>query len=329
MKAIVTCRKGFLGQKLAHRLLAMGFNVTVLGQNSLRNMERDTRGIHYLPIDLEDENGVSKACQKQDYVFHCGEAHWGSEEHLFNVNVQGTRNILEGCKQHAVKRLIYVSTPNLYFDHQERLNISETDPLPSTLCDSYVKTKWLAEQEIDKASAEGLQIITLRPGGIFGPGDKVSYLLSLIEANKCKRLPLINQGKALVDLTYVENFVDALVLCMDSPKHTLGKKYNISNGQPLEFNGLIQCLFENIGQSYHTMHLPYFLAYRFGWAMEAISRYFLNYKEPLFTRSSISLIAKSQTLNIMAAVRDLGYRPKISIEEGIEHFANWWKATQE
>src|SRR5690606_3825206 len=111
----------------------------------------------------------------------------GKYSDFYNSNVIGTRNIVEGSRRHQVGRLIYVSTPSLYFDYTDRWNLSESAPLPRKPVNAYAATKRRAEEEVEPAFAAGLPVITIRPRAIFGPGDQ-TILPRLLLANQKGRL---------------------------------------------------------------------------------------------------------------------------------------------
>lgn len=329
MRMLVTGGTGFVGQKLAHRLLGSGHEVFAMGRNETVGNLLEKVGITFLKIDLSDEAAVIAACEKIDYVFHCGafSSPWGDYEPFYKSNVLGTIHVIQGCKVHRVKRLIHVSTPSIYFQYGDRIDVKEEYPLPEQFANYYAETKYLAEKEIDKAHHEGIPVITIRPRAIFGPGD-TAIIPRLIKVNEEKFIPLIHEGKAQLDLTYVENVVDALILCMNSPKETLGGKYNISNGEQVQLKEILETLFEKLDMPFHYKKVPFGLAFRLAQLLEWISQTFQNGKEPLLTKYTVSVISKTQTLNIEKAKRELGYVPKISVNEGIELYAKWWKKQQ-
>lgn len=327
MNVLVTGATGFLGQKLAFRLKKIGYHVTALGRNEEIGTHLNQAGIQFIPSSLEDKKKISELCQKQDYVFHSGalSSPWGKYQDFFNSNVIGTQNIIEGCKRANVKRLIHVSTPSLYFHYDERLDVKESAPLPEAFVNDYAKTKYLAELEIDRAFQEGLPTITIRPRALFGPGDN-AILPRLIKVCEKGVFPKIGDGSVEVDITYVENVVDALILCMNSGEHTLGEKYNITNGVRVNLYEIIEEVMGQLGKSVKYKKISFNKAFLFAKILERASTLFLGGKEPILTRYSVSVLSKSQTLNIEKAKQDLGYVPRISIEEGIRHFVEWWKA---
>lgn len=326
MKTLITGATGFLGGALARRLHGMGWDVTALGRNPRALAALNAEGIRTLQADLADEAAIRAACQGQEIVFHSGalSAPWGRGEGFYRANVLGTRHVVRGCQDANVQRLLHVSTPSIYFRYEPRLNVRETDPLPAKPVNEYARTKLLAEAEVDRAHADGLPVVTIRPRAIFGPGD-TTILPRLIQRLASGRLPVIGDGKNIADLSYVENVVDALLLCAESPKSTLGKKYNITNGQPVVLWDMVRKVAAALGYPPPRGHIPYRIADAFAGLLEMTHRLLPSQPEPPLTRYTVGVIANSTTLDISAARRDLGYHPRISVEEGFEKFIDWWK----
>ncbi|MED1802729.1 NAD-dependent epimerase/dehydratase family protein [Brevibacillus porteri] len=325
-RVLVTGATGFLGQKLATRLHEMGYEVTAQGRDERIGRELQEQGIRFLRADLRDREAMLKACRDQDIVHHAAafSSPWGTYRDMYETNVTGTIHVIDGCKQHGIERLVHVSTPSIYFAFDDKLGIREDEPMPVRFANTYAQTKYQAELEVDKAFLAGLPTITIRPRALFGPGDN-AILPRLIRANEKKFVPLIDGGKAIIDLTYVENVVDALILCMDSPAYTLGQAYNITNGEPVTMIEVLSDVFRRLGVPLKTRELPYWKAYAAAWVLETLSKTVLGYREPVLTRYSVGVLAKSQTLDISKAKRDLGYEPRVSIARGIETFTDWWR----
>lgn len=325
MKALVTGGTGFLGGALTRRLHSMGWDVTALGRNISKLDQLESEGIHAIQLDLKDKNAMAAACRNQEVVFHCAAfpSPWGNFEKFYQANVIGTRNVIQGCEEHKVKRLVHVSTPSLYFGYSSRMNVKETDALPEPIS-NYSATKILAEEEVDKAFANGLATITIRPRGIFGPGDTV-ISPRLIPRLQSGRLPMIGDGENVVDLTYIENVVDALLLCAESPINTLGKKYNISNGEPIKLWDWLKKICDELGFRHPKIKISSPVAHGLAAALEAAYTLIPTHPEPPLTRMAVNMIANSTTLDITNAKNELGYQPKISMDEGFDKFMQWWK----
>lgn len=321
MKALVTGGTGFLGKALSFRLQKLGFDVTVLGRNAQICRQLEENNFRVLKSELSDSKQIINICKSINYVFHCGalSAPWGKYQDFYSANVLGTKNIVQGCMLHNVDRLIHVSTSSIYFDFKDKRNIAESDNLPRKAVNAYVKTKLLAENEIDLAYQQGLSVITIRPRGIFGPGD-TAILPRLIKTHEAMPIPIFKNGHVLVDMTYVENVIDALILCINAPKAALGEKFNVTNDEPMYIIDLLENLFMKLGVKCKNKSVNYFLANLTASMLEHFYRLFKSNKEPPFTRYTLGLLAKDQTFNIAKAKSILGYKPKASIDEGLNYY---------
>lgn len=325
MRALVTGATGFVGGALARRLHGLGWQVVGLGRNAEVGKQLTAAGITFLRGDLGDAATVTAACRGREIVFHCGarSSPWGRAADFYTANVVGTRNVLAGCREANVGRLVHVSTPSIYFGLRgpmaARMNVVEDAPLPPHPANAYVQSKRLAEQLVDQAFREGLPVITLRPRAIFGPGD-TAILPRLLDRLRTGRLAVIGDGKNLTDLTYIDNVVDALLHCAESPVSTLGKKYNLSNGEPVLLWEMVRRLCTTLGYTFPQRRLSFTTAYALAWGMEMICERLPGYPEPPLTRYTVGVLAHSATLDIGAARRELNYTPRICIDEGFARY---------
>jgi len=324
--ALVTGATGFLGQHVCLRLQRMGWNVTGLGRNEAAGLALASQGIRFVQADLQDEDAVVRACSGQDIVFHCGalSSLWGPYRSFHAANVEGTRNIVAGSQKHGVRRLIHISTPSIYFRYKDRFGVRETDPLPAKPINAYAATKLQAEQIVFQAFAEGLPGLILRPRAIFGPMDRTLFP-RLLQANDTRGIPLFRGGNVTLDLTYVDNLVDAMLLATEAPQDALGLAYNITNGEPALLKDVLAELFSALGIPLRTRVIPYPVAYGAAALMEVSHRLLPVLGEPPLTRYSTTVLARNQTLDISLAREKLGYAPRIPLAEGLQRFAEWWR----
>lgn len=325
-KVLVTGGTGFLGQKLALKLHSLDQDVTVIGRHLKIGQQLQQLGLKFLPIDLTDSKAVIEAIAGYEDIFHCAalSSPWGRKEDFYTTNVLGTRYLVKACLNAQIRRLIYVSTSAVYFNRCDRFKIKETDSLAKHPIHPYIQTKQLAEQEITKGYQQGLSVISIRPRGIFGPGD-TAILPRLLTRNQTTGIPLIKRGKAIIDMTYIDNVVDALILCQTASEDLSGRFFNITNDEPTQLLTLLKLLSNKLDIQLKLKPLFYPFADFLATLMEFTYSTLLKPQEPPFTRYTVGLLAFSQTLDITAAKTELGYQPKITIEQGLEKFADWWK----
>lgn len=324
--ALVTGATGFLGQHVCLRLHRMGWKVTAAGRNPAVGAELAAQGIRFIQADLRDEEAMVQACAGQEVIFHCGalSSPWGPYREFQAVNVDGTRHVVTGARKHGIHRFIHVSTPSIYFRYRDRMFVRETDPLPDQPINAYAATKREAEQIVFQAFADGLPGVILRPRAIFGPLDRTLFP-RLLRANETGGVPLIGGGNAVMDLTYVDNVVDAMLLGTEAPQEALGQAYNITNGEPARLKDVLAELFSLLEIPLRTRTIPYPAAFGIAALMEWSHRMLPALGEPLLTRYTVTVLAKNQTLDITQAREKLGYTPRVSLAEGLRRFAEWWR----
>lgn len=316
MRILVTGGTGFLGQHLARTLLHAGHRVSIMGRTMQAAQSLIDAGAIPIVADLRNREQVKAACANIDAVYHVGafSAPWGKTADFHAINVGGTEAVVMGCRIHNVHRLIYVSSPSVVFDGRDQHNANEMVPYPRHFTSIYSLTKKLGEDIVYDAATLGLETVILRPKAIFGPGDQ-SLLPRLIEAARQQRLPQIGNGRNLVDLTYVENVVHALQLALTAT-NAVGKVYTITNDEHVPLWPTIYLVLEQLGLSTQLRHVSLRAVLLAASLMELQAA--ITDKEPLLTHYSATILARTQTYDISAAKRDLGYTPLISIAGGIE-----------
>jgi nucleoside-diphosphate-sugar epimerase len=145
-----------------------------------------------------------------------------------------------------------------------------------------------------------------------------------MQANDTRGVPLIDGGSAMLDLTYVDNVVDAMRLAWEAPKEALGQAYNITNGEPVMLRDVLKQLFAMLDIPLRTRTIPYPLAYGAAAVLEWTHRIMPMLGEPALTRFAVGALAKSQTLDITLARERLGYVPRVALSGGLRAFAEWW-----
>ncbi|HAT2057138.1 TPA: NAD-dependent epimerase/dehydratase family protein [Legionella pneumophila] len=324
MISVVTGATGCLGLNLTRRLIKEGHAVIALGRNLQLGEIISQMGATFVPLDLKDLESLSLISQNADFIFHCAalSSPWGKYKDFYQANVIGTHNVVQATPSQA--RLVYVSTPSIYFDFTEKHNIKENALLPAKPVNYYVQTKLIAESIVDKAQLQrGLDVITIRPRGIFGPYDRAIFP-RLLKAERQGVLPIIGSGNHLIDITFVENVVESLILAALADKCYSGKKYNITNDEPRTFIDIISRMFSALNKPLKTRSIPYNQARFAAKFLEFLHRVLYLKTEPKITEYGVGVLAFGQTLNIEEAKKDLKYKPIYSIDEGIMKFAEWY-----
>ncbi len=326
MKALVTGGGGFLGRYIVEKLIARRDSVRVLGRN--RYPELEQLGVETIQADLRDPSAVTKACEKIDVVFHVAAlpAIWGRWQDFYSINVEGTKNVLAGCRAQGVSKLVYTSTPSVVFDQSDLSNIDETYPYPNSYNCYYPQTKAMAERLVIAANGrDGLLTTALRPHLVWGPQDN-HLIPKVLQRARAGQLVIVGDGLNRVDITYVENAADAHLQAADylrAGSPVAGQVYFISQGEPVLLWDFLNQLLERLGIPKVTKTISYRTARSVGAALEMMYALFSLRTEPRMTRFLAAQLAKSHYFDISKAKRDFDYSPRISIAEGLERLANF------
>jgi nucleoside-diphosphate-sugar epimerase len=327
MKLIITGATGFLGRNLAENLHHDGVQVLATGRSVDVGGKLREKGIDFRPADLLDSDGLTESFSPANGVIHCAAktADWGKYREFHDTNVVGTRNVIRACERHRIRKIIFVSTPSIYYTGEDRYDISEDEPLPAKQSTAYAETKVSAEQELLALREQGYQVVVFRPRAVYGPYDSTISPRILRMAEK-KHLPLINDGEALTDITYVDNFVDAVRNCLAAPDSAWNEVYNISNGAPITIRDWFAMVLKSFGRPFRPKNVPESTAKAVAGVMEFASRLPFGPKKPLMTRFSVGYMARSMTMSIEKARLKLGYSPAVGNKGGFERYAEWCRS---
>ncbi len=332
MRVLVTGGTGFLGRHIVWRLNASGHDVVFTGRDRnhasdvLAAVEQPDRDMHFVMLEHgrpESAASVAEAAAGADAVVHCAalSSPWGRREAFERANIASTREVIAACEARRISRLLHISTPSLYFDFRDRAGIREDEPLPPPV-NEYARTKGIAEQLVGRASIRS--VVVLRPRAIFGPWD-ATLLPRIFRVAKVSRLPLMRGGNALIDLTYVDNVVDAVMLALNADLERV--TVNISNGEPMTVHTMYSKLAQAFGFELRMRRVPYPLADAIATLLEQAARLRPDWEPPI-TRYSAGLLAFSQTLDLTRARTLLGYAPRVPLDVGIARTAAWFAARQ-
>lgn len=311
MNVLVTGGGGFLGRAVCRNLAARGDTVHALQRRP--SAELGALGVTQHLADLRDPAAVRAAVDGCEAVIHCAAkagAH-GAYQEFAAINVTGSRNVLDACVR-AGARLVYVSSPSVVHDGRDLEGVDESVPYATHFAAPYPRTKATAERILLDGP---VPVVALRPHLIWGPGDP--HFLPRFVANR-HRLWLIGRADKLIDTVYVDNAADACVLALDRlrPGSPLcGRAYFITQGEPCGFGEWVNALLAAAGHRPVRRRLPAGPAKAAAGVMERLAA--RGGWEPPLTRFLVEQASTAHWFDITAARRDLGYRPRVSMAEGL------------
>lgn len=326
-KVLITGAGGFLGSSIAQKL-SRDTDYEVVSFSRSRYDKLTQWGIEQRQGDLKNYADVKGALEGIEAVIHTASqvGMWGRYEDFYATNVVGTENILRAMREHKIKKLVYTSTPSVAFGKESLCGVDESTPYPSEYLTAYAATKSIAEQKVLNSNSEELSTVALRPHLIFGPGD-VNLIPRVIEAQKKGLLKIVGDGENLVDVTYVENAADAHILALKKlsvDSAIAGKAYFLGQG-PVKLWDFTNEILVRSGLSPVKKRIPVKLAYFVGAMIEGFLKLIGKYDiHPPMTRFVALQLGCSHYFSHHNLERDLGFKPKVSIEEGINRlFADY------
>ena len=333
MKVLVTGGGGFLGGALCRALRERGDEVSSF-QRTFSPALADL-GVQQVLGDLADAQAVERALAGHEAVLHnaAKAGAWGSYDSYYRANVLGSQHVLDACRAHGISRLVYTSTPSV--THSGRTPVEggteANTPYGKNFKAPYPLTKTIAEQAVLAANDAQLATVALRPRLIWGPGD-TQLLPRLVDRARAGRLRFIGDGSNRMDTTYIGNAADAHLLALDAlgpGAACAGRAYFLSNGEPLPSREIVNALLQAAGVPRVDKCLPFPIAYAAGAMLEFGWHLFRLDGEPPITRFLAEQLSTAHWYDISAAQRDFGYRPRVSIAEGLARTAAWWQQRQQ
>jgi 2-alkyl-3-oxoalkanoate reductase len=322
MKVLVTGGTGFSGKALVMRLLDAGHDVVALDyKEGLNTPELRDRGARVVIASVTDQDVVARCMEGVDVVQHLAAAFRElnvPDTYYYDVNVNGTRNVLEAALAQGVKKFIYCSTCGVHgnIDHPPGGEDAPIQP-----ADYYQRTKYEAEPIVQDYFAKGLKTVILRPAAIYGPGDPERFFMIFKRVAKGS-FPMFGSGKTYYHPLYIDNLVDAFMLAME-PGRGEGQAYLVADETYVEIEELVK----KVGRALHIdvkiRHYPIWPVMVGGHICETVCKPF-KVTPPIFPRR-VDWYRQNRAFKIDKIKRDLGYVAKVDLDEGLRRTAEWYR----
>ncbi len=322
MRILVTGGTGFTGKALVRRLLDLGHEVVALDyKEGLRTAELREQGAEVVLGSVTDEEVVRRAMDGAEVVHHLAAAFREMnvpDSHYWRVNVGGTRNVLEAALAQGVRKVIYCSTCGVHgnIDHPPGGEDAPIQP-----ADYYQRSKYEAEPLVREFNQKGLPAVILRPAAIYGPGDPERFLMIFRRVARGS-FPMLGDGRTWYHPLYIDNLVDAFVLAMRDGVGD-GEAYLIADDQYLEIEDLVRRVGRALGVDVKVPHYPAWPVVAASHVVEKACRPF-GITPPIFPRR-VEWYRQNRAFKIDKARRELGYEPKVGIDEGLRRTADWYR----
>ncbi len=323
---LVTGGGGYLGRNLVAALRAKGCIVHVLDTAPCPKPEP---GVRWFQGDVRDEVDLIAACKGVDTVFHTAAViealtrpRPSVAREIESINVDGTKNVIRVAQSLGVRRMVHTSSIVASFCVGAEGG-DESAPY-SNSPDLYSATKVKGERAVLAANGkDGLLTCAVRPGGIYGPGERLTYGRLVRWLKKGVPLVVFGDGKARLDYVYIDNLVDAEIraaerLIEGSP--VCGRAYFVSDDTPMNAGLFSIELVRQMGLRRPLVRIPDPVARAAAFVFERLYR-IPGAPKPLFTVANVKLIDIDHYFSIDRAKRDLGYEPLVDTAEGLRRTA--------
>ena len=328
---LITGASGFIGGRLAARLAERGHPVRCLVREGSDTTRLDRLGLPYVRGDLTDAPSLARAVDGCEHVFHCAAlvSDWATKREILEVNVTGTRNLLATCSAGSVRRLIHFSTTDVY-GHPAQPKLGE-EHSAAHFSNWYAQTKLLAEGEVRAAERPNeLSCVVLRPATVYGPGS-TDVIGEIARAIRARKMLLIDGGRPIAGLCYVENLIDAALLALEHDQ-AAGQAFNVSDGLDVTWRQFTDDLAEGLGCASVRWSIPYPLASGLGFSLEhgyRLARRTTGLSlAPLLSRQAVQVLGKSQDFSSSKARRMLGWEPRVDYPDGLAATLSWLRQEQ-
>lgn len=320
-KILVTGATGCLGFELVRQLADQGHEVLAQGRDTALGAKLKAKNIRFIAHDLTLPINP-QLLEKIEIVHHCAalSSAWGKAEVFQAINVTATCQLMAAACEAGVSRFIFASSPSIYANGADRLNVAEDAPLPAHFSSHYARTKYAAERLVLEADdRSSMRTIALRPRAIYGHGDR-SLMPRLLAAIARGKVPMINGGNSLIDITHVSDAARAMILAGEA-REIGGEVFNITSGKAFSFTELLDHICALKQTNPRRINISYSTAMMVARVLEMTHRLIMPRREPILTCQAVASLGRSLTLDISKAQHQLNYQPQVPIEQGIKDYA--------
>ncbi|MCA9471133.1 MAG: SDR family NAD(P)-dependent oxidoreductase [Nitrospirales bacterium] len=323
-RVLVTGATGFVGSRLARRLMQKGASVRALvRQSSNRETAEDLKrnGIEVCYGDITDRQSISDAVKHVEYIFHIA-ALFRSAKHaesvFYEVNVEGTRNVLSAAERENVKRVVHCSTGGV---HSHIPHPPATEEEPYRPGDIYQLTKCEGEKLAKERFTSGrVKGTIIRPAMIWGQGD--TRTLKLFRGVARRRFPIIGSGRTLTHWVDVEDLAEGFILAAEQ-EAAIGQTYILAGEKSVSLEELVRTISRIAGVRPLPFKIPARPVQLLGSLTEAICKP-LNL-EPILYRRRVDFFTKTRSFDSSKARKDLGFAPRRSFEAEVQNIFDWYE----
>lgn len=287
MLVLITGADGAIGQKLLSKIPRSNYELTLFlrqKKNLSENLDKAVFG------DLSDKKSLIAAVSGAETVIHlAGLTRTNNLKLYYEVNVLGTKNLLEACRENGVKRFIFISSRT-------------AGPVGG----GYAQSKFFAEAEVKKS---GLDWVILRLAEVYGASENeaIAKLIKIIKASYV--IPVIGDGRYKVSPIFIDDAVEGILAVLKNSA-IRGKIYNLAGPEEFTFNELVDRILKELKLKRIKFYIPVVAA-------KIILEFFFRLKPDLFVKDQLPRLLSAKSADISLAVEDFNFQPR-NFESGFK-----------
>ena len=323
MKTLVTGSTGFLGSAILRELLDDGREVKVLVRKGTDTTNIDGLDVEIAYGDLRDFESLQSASNGCDILYHTAAYYslWDQDKQLiYDINVEGTRKILQAAKEKGLERIVYTSTVGCIGLNDDTTPSNENTPFNlNTLSNDYKKSKHQAEQVVLEFTRSGLPVVIVNPSTPVGPRDiKPTPTGKIILDFLNRKMPAyLDTGLNLID---VKDCARGHILA--EQKGISGERYILGN-QNMSLFEILVTLEKITGLKAPRVKMPFWVALSAGWVCEMVSNHVTG-KPPAVPWAGVKMAKYFMYFDSSKAVQKLGL-PQNPVENALRQSVDWFK----
>jgi 2-alkyl-3-oxoalkanoate reductase len=315
---------GFVGRHVVSALQGRGDSVRVLALPDEDARWLQQRDVAVYRGDVRRTETLAAPMRGVDAVLHLAAMMdvWRPMADYYAVNVTGTENACRAALAAGVRRFVHMSSSSVYGMALGR-PADESFPL-APFPDPYPVTKAAGDMAVQRMIADDhLPAVIIRPDQIFGPGDHLHFG-KMADRLRAGKGVIAGPGDNAMPFVYIADAVQGLLLALDH-EHAAGHTYNITNDSPLTQQELLEAIARETGASPPRIHVPYRALYAAGYLAERLAMLGPSRRRPPITRLGVAFFGTDNRYAIGKARRELGFRPRVSLREGVRLAAEWYR----
>jgi nucleoside-diphosphate-sugar epimerase len=316
-RALVTGAAGFIGSHLVRGLVRDGWQVRILSHTRTLDWPGECE---VFQGDITDPASLQEPMERVETVFHLAAALGASQldrRGFAQVNVIGTANLLSAAREHGAARFVHFSSAGVLGRvAPEKTADEETACRPQNI---YDRTKLEAERRVLGTAADGLKVVVVRPGWVYGPGDRRTF--KLIRAIARRRFMLVTRGRAWQTPVFVDDLVQGTLLCAEkAPARSL---FHLAGPETLTVRQIVDTIAAAAGTRVPRPTLPLFPVSVAAWKLDKAFRLF--HREAPLTPGRLAFFIHPKPLSSLKARQELGYAPPTDFRAGMERTLAWYR----